>query len=300
MLQQGLRRAHVGAVVATCAALDLALMALGILENFDLASLPLDGVATQHLQIEAMKLAFADVYRYVADELFYLLGSLELKALFYDHSVAGEVDKIADKLPKLKLRVQTGSSPMDAVSAGAEPYEALLASGGRTLSAAGRSDNDQYLLCTGGTTGMPKGVVWPHKSLFMGALGGGGIYFQRPPIEKPEDLGALVASAPPLSFFAIAPMMHGAAQWGMCNMLFAGAGVALYTQLHHAAVDGQAAVALANALLDLSPVPRTLEIKPSRRQKVFKLDMTEMLRGVLGNQAQKLATNVSAGTGNSY
>jgi gamma-glutamyltranspeptidase/glutathione hydrolase len=44
-----------------------ALMAVGILSQFDLASLPLDGVASQHLQIEAMKLAFADVYRYVAD-----------------------------------------------------------------------------------------------------------------------------------------------------------------------------------------------------------------------------------------
>ncbi|NIF22264.1 gamma-glutamyltransferase family protein [Candidatus Pantoea multigeneris] len=44
-----------------------ALMALGILEHFDLRSLPLDGAASQHLQIEAMKLAFADLYRYVAD-----------------------------------------------------------------------------------------------------------------------------------------------------------------------------------------------------------------------------------------
>jgi gamma-glutamyltranspeptidase/glutathione hydrolase len=42
-------------------------IALGILENFDLASCKVDGVASQHLQIEAMKLAFADVYRYVAD-----------------------------------------------------------------------------------------------------------------------------------------------------------------------------------------------------------------------------------------
>ncbi|WP_413740372.1 gamma-glutamyltransferase family protein [Sodalis sp. RH14] len=44
-----------------------ALIALGILEHFDLAGLALDGAAAQHLQIEAMKLAFADVYRYVAD-----------------------------------------------------------------------------------------------------------------------------------------------------------------------------------------------------------------------------------------
>ncbi len=44
-----------------------ALIALGILSHFDLAAMPVDGVASQHLQIEAMKLAFADVYRYVAD-----------------------------------------------------------------------------------------------------------------------------------------------------------------------------------------------------------------------------------------
>ena len=44
-----------------------ALMALGILQNFDLQNLPLDGALSQHLQIEAMKLAFSDVYKYVAD-----------------------------------------------------------------------------------------------------------------------------------------------------------------------------------------------------------------------------------------
>ncbi|MHB1121920.1 MAG: gamma-glutamyltransferase family protein [Ramlibacter sp.] len=44
-----------------------ALMALGILKNFDVASLPVDGADSQHLQIEAMKLAFADVYRYVSE-----------------------------------------------------------------------------------------------------------------------------------------------------------------------------------------------------------------------------------------
>ena len=65
--------------------------------------------------------------------------------------------------------------------------------------------------------------------------------------------------------------------------------VGLYTQLHHAAVDGQAAVALANAIMDLSPVPRAIESRSSRRNKVFRLEMTEMLRGVIGNQAQKVA-----------
>lgn len=65
--------------------------------------------------------------------------------------------------------------------------------------------------------------------------------------------------------------------------------VALYTQLHHAAVDGQAAVALANAILDVTPEPRAIEAQPSKRIKTFRLEMAEMLRGVLGNQAQKVA-----------
>ncbi|HEY6135609.1 MAG TPA: wax ester/triacylglycerol synthase family O-acyltransferase [Rubrivivax sp.] len=64
--------------------------------------------------------------------------------------------------------------------------------------------------------------------------------------------------------------------------------VALYTQLHHAAVDGQAAVALANAILDLTPAPRAVEARASRRQKVFRLEMTEMLRGALGNQVAQV------------
>ena len=65
--------------------------------------------------------------------------------------------------------------------------------------------------------------------------------------------------------------------------------VAMYSQLHHAAVDGQAAVALANAIMDPTPEPRAIAAAPSRRTPIYRLEMMEMLRGVLGNQAQKMA-----------
>lgn len=65
--------------------------------------------------------------------------------------------------------------------------------------------------------------------------------------------------------------------------------VGIYSQLHHAAVDGQAAVALANVLLDVTPQPRELEIRPSKRTKTFKLNMTEALRGALAREAQQVA-----------
>ncbi|HMN93167.1 MAG TPA: wax ester/triacylglycerol synthase family O-acyltransferase [Hydrogenophaga sp.] len=64
--------------------------------------------------------------------------------------------------------------------------------------------------------------------------------------------------------------------------------VGVYTQLHHAAVDGQAAVALANVLFDLTPVPRQLEIRPSSRTRTFRLDMMEMLRDALGNEVSQV------------
>jgi diacylglycerol O-acyltransferase / wax synthase len=68
--------------------------------------------------------------------------------------------------------------------------------------------------------------------------------------------------------------------------------VALYSQLHHAAVDGQAAVALANAILDVTPQPRDIEARVSSRPRTFRLEMTEMLRSALGNQAQQVVSIV--------
>ena len=65
--------------------------------------------------------------------------------------------------------------------------------------------------------------------------------------------------------------------------------VGIYTQLHHAAVDGQAAVALANVLFDLTPEPREIDIRPSRRTKTFQLGMAEMLRGALSNEVAQVA-----------
>jgi WS/DGAT/MGAT family acyltransferase len=65
--------------------------------------------------------------------------------------------------------------------------------------------------------------------------------------------------------------------------------VGLYTQFHHAAVDGQAAVALAQVIMDLQAEGRDLALRPSQRSKVFKLGWSEMLRGALANEASQVA-----------
>jgi diacylglycerol O-acyltransferase / wax synthase len=64
--------------------------------------------------------------------------------------------------------------------------------------------------------------------------------------------------------------------------------VAMYTQLHHAAVDGQAAVALANAILDMSAEPAARDIKTSSREKRFKLSMVEMISGAITSEVQQI------------
>lgn len=65
--------------------------------------------------------------------------------------------------------------------------------------------------------------------------------------------------------------------------------VGLYSQLHHAAVDGQAAVALATVLLDMTETPRELDVKPSARPKKYRLGLAEMVSGAVANQVQQLS-----------
>jgi diacylglycerol O-acyltransferase / wax synthase len=70
--------------------------------------------------------------------------------------------------------------------------------------------------------------------------------------------------------------------------------VAMYTQLHHAAVDGQAAVALANAILDISAEPEARDIKASTREKQFKLSMVEMVSGAITSEIQQITHLIRA------
>jgi fatty-acyl-CoA synthase len=160
-------------------------------------------------------------YRYVADELQSLFNSLHLRGLVYGADFDEAVLDVVAQVPTMRLALRVGE-PRDGMPKAFVPYEKVLAEGSKELLDADRSDDDIFMLCTGGTTGLPKGVMWPHKALFMGALGGGGYYFRRPPIDTPEELLQLVPSGPPLAYLAAAPLMHGAAMWATLISLFSG------------------------------------------------------------------------------
>ncbi|MEG0141058.1 MAG: AMP-binding protein, partial [Comamonas sp.] len=139
----------------------------------------------------------------------------------YGADFDGAVLEVIPQVPTLRLALRVGEA-REGLPQVVKNYEQVLAEGGTVLSDPGRSDDDIFMLCTGGTTGLPKGVMWPHKALFMGALGGGGYYFRRPPIEAPEELLQLVPNGPALAYLAAAPLMHGAAMWATLISLFSG------------------------------------------------------------------------------
>src|SRR5207244_1766209 len=107
--------------------------------------------------------------------------------------------------------LQLADESGNALLPGALDYERTLAAAPATPPAATPSPDDLYILYTGGTTGMPKGVLWRQENIFHGAMAGG-----VPGESGPETYEALVERAQSGSFMktmACPPLMHGAAQW---------------------------------------------------------------------------------------
>ena len=82
----------------------------------------------------------------------------------------------------------------------------------------GRTSDDLYIACTGGTTGMPKGVVWRHEDVFFATMGGGDPTTLEGPITSPEQLADRVLD-PGISAIITPPLMHVSAHWGAFKML---------------------------------------------------------------------------------
>src|SRR5271157_579020 len=164
-------------------------------------------------------------YRYVKDELRYLLTNADLKALVHQREFSPLVAALLPELPDLRhvIVIEDGSEVEP--TPGAIGYEEALAEGSEERDFGPRSGDDLYILYTGGTTGMPKGVVWRHEDVFY-ALGGGVDALTNTRVEKPEEMvekgrgGALV-------FLPIAPLMHGATQWAVMGQSFVGSKICL-------------------------------------------------------------------------
>ncbi|MFN8040637.1 MAG: acyl-CoA synthetase [Acidimicrobiales bacterium] len=162
-------------------------------------------------------------YRYVEDELRYLFDNADLTALVYAEEFGPRVAHVRDELPLLKtlMMIEDGTGA-DQGTLDPIPFEQAVASGSSERDFGPRSPDDQVIIYTGGTTGMPKGVMWRGEDLFF-ALAGGIDPFTRIPVES-EWVQSENAKASPgqLVFMNTPPLMHGAAFVGSFMQLFQG------------------------------------------------------------------------------
>lgn len=146
-------------------------------------------------------------YRYVEEELVYLYRDADLAALVFDGEFDERVAAASAQAPALRHLVRVGSAPAPPGLA-AVPFAEAEASGSPARGFEPRSADDQFIIYTGGTTGMPKGVMWRQEDLFFSGLGGGAPTGE--PVKSPQELAERVAAGGDgITFFPTPPLMHG-------------------------------------------------------------------------------------------
>jgi fatty-acyl-CoA synthase len=161
-------------------------------------------------------------YRYVEDELLYLLTDARTRALVYHAEFAPRVAAIRDRLPDLAVLVQVADESGNDLLPGAVDYESVLdtppPAGGMPVP----SGDDLFILYTGGTTGMPKGVLWRNDDIYVTSMGGTPFGTNEPFTSYDAIAEAAVAANGGMTVLMIPPFMHGAAQWSTFHMITSG------------------------------------------------------------------------------
>ncbi|CAM2802032.1 acyl-CoA synthetase [Skermania piniformis] len=160
-------------------------------------------------------------FRYVGDELRYLLSDSGATGLIYHAAFAPRLAQVLPDLPTLRVLVQIADGSGNALLDGAVDYETVLAEADPEALATEPAPDDLYVLYTGGTTGMPKGVLWRQHDLFVAACGGRDMTTGAV-VESYEVIAARVAANPGVRIMILPPLIHGAAQWAALTALSSG------------------------------------------------------------------------------
>ena len=154
-------------------------------------------------------------YRYAAGELQHLFNDADLVGVVHQWGFTDRVTEVVPHVPTLGWKLATGS-----------PYDDALASSSPARDFGPRSGDDRYILYTGGTTGLPKGVVWRQEDAFFACMGGG-----NPALPEVTSVAELVQRIAPdqSTFLLLAPLMHAAGGWVVLLHLFSGNKVVLWS-----------------------------------------------------------------------
>ena len=177
--------------------------------------------------LAAFKAALVPVntnFRYGPEEILYLFDNADVEAVVFHAQFAPVIEKIRDRLPKVKAWyvVDDGSPVPD----WAEGHDAVADAGTAIPVTApwGRSGDDLLLLYTGGTTGMPKGVMWRQDDLFQVIGGGGNPVLGETPAKDLDDLASRIGG-PGFSALAACPLMHGTGQFAALIVMNGGGAI---------------------------------------------------------------------------
>src|SRR5689334_6550799 len=217
---QGDRRITWGEFDARADALAAHFIAKGLTHHSKVAGYLYNGPQYLEAYFAAFKGGFEPVntnYRYGPEELVYLFDNADAEAIVFHAGFTDIIEKIRPRLPKVKAWVSV-AEPTWPTPAWADDYEAIVAQvpAQRPVKGAwGRTGDDLLLLYTGGTTGMPKGVMWRQDDLFQVLGAGGNAALGIPPatsipelierIHGPEHLRSIMMTC--------APLMHGTGQF---------------------------------------------------------------------------------------
>jgi acyl-CoA synthetase (AMP-forming)/AMP-acid ligase II len=162
-------------------------------------------------------------YRYVESELRYLFDNADVVGLVYREEFGPRVAAVIDEVPSLRhlVMIPDGSG---ASQAGLEPvrYDDALASGSPERDFPERSGDDIVMIYTGGTTGMPKGVMWRAEDIFFALIGGTDPFTHEKVADEFEQSRKAAESFGPLTFMSTPPLMHGAAFASCLMQMFQG------------------------------------------------------------------------------
>lgn len=221
-LIRGPRTISWGAADARADALAAQLLAAGLTRQSKVAAYLYNSpeyVETYFAAFKAGLAPFNTNYRYSGDELLYLFGNADAEAVIFHASFAARLDAIRARLPKLKLLIGV-AEPDVPVPPWALDYEAVVSRRvGRTEAPWGRSPDDVMLIYTGGTTGLPKGVMWRQGDLFQAMGSGANLLLGLGPMTSAAEAGKRArlfdqpnSPIPPMFSISAAPLMHATGQ----------------------------------------------------------------------------------------